>query len=49
MMPFSPEATVIRTYIDWLIALPWALKTEDDLNLKHAEDILEEDHYGLEK
>ncbi|MDD5686843.1 MAG: endopeptidase La [Elusimicrobia bacterium] len=49
MMPFSPEATVIRTYIDWLIALPWEIKTEDNLNLKHAEDILEEDHYGLEK
>ncbi|MBN1384438.1 MAG: endopeptidase La [Elusimicrobia bacterium] len=49
MMPFSPEATVIRTYIDWLIALPWAIKTNDNLDLKHAEKILDEDHYGLEK
>ena len=49
MMPFSPEATVIRTYIDWLIAIPWALKTDDNLDLKHAQSILDEDHYGLEK
>lgn len=49
MMPFSPEATVIRTYIDWLIALPWAIKTDDNLDLKHAQSILDEDHYGLEK
>ncbi|OGS47006.1 MAG: endopeptidase La [Elusimicrobia bacterium RIFOXYD2_FULL_34_15] len=49
MMAFSPEATVIRTYIDWLIALPWAVKTDDNLELQHAEKILEEDHYGLEK
>ncbi|MEW6556664.1 MAG: endopeptidase La [Elusimicrobiota bacterium] len=49
MMPFSPEATVIRTYIDWLISLPWSAKTEDNLDLEHAETILEDDHYGLEK
>ncbi|MFH0948571.1 MAG: endopeptidase La [Elusimicrobiota bacterium] len=49
MMPFSPEATVIRTYIDWLIVLPWTTKTDDNLNLKHAQNILDEDHYGLEK
>ncbi|PKM92610.1 MAG: endopeptidase La, partial [Elusimicrobia bacterium HGW-Elusimicrobia-4] len=49
MMPFSPESTVIRTYIDWLVALPWALKTDDNLDLKHAQSILDEDHYGLEK
>lgn len=49
MMPFSPEATVIRTYIDWLIALPWTVKTDDNLDLKHAEKILDEDHYGLKK
>ncbi|HCJ67599.1 MAG TPA: endopeptidase La [Elusimicrobia bacterium] len=49
MAPFSPEATVIRTYIDWLIALPWAIKTKDNLDLKRAQEILEEDHYGLEK
>lgn len=49
MAPFSPEATVIRTYVDWLIALPWAIKTKDNLELKRAQEILEEDHYGLEK
>jgi len=49
MAPFSPEATVIRTYVDWLIALPWAIKTKDNLDLKRAQEILEEDHYGLEK
>ena len=49
MMPFSPEATVIRTYIDWLIVVPWNEKTKDNLDIKHAEEILNEDHYGLEK
>jgi len=47
--PFSPEATVIRTYLDWLINLPWAVKTEDQLDIKGAEKILNEDHYGLDK
>ncbi|MFH1714741.1 MAG: endopeptidase La [Elusimicrobiota bacterium] len=49
MMPFSPEATVIRTYLDWLITLPWDKKTNDRLDVKTAEKILEEDHYGLQK
>ncbi len=49
MMPYSPEATVIRTYLDWLISLPWAVKTKDNLELKRAEKILNRDHYGLEK
>lgn len=49
MYPTSPEATVSRNYIDWLIALPWSVKTEDDLDIKNAEKILNEDHYGLEK
>ena len=49
MMPLSPEATVIRTYLDWLISLPWDVQTPDNLDIKHAEDILNEDHYGLEK
>lgn len=49
MMPFSPEATVIRTYIDWLLVVPWSEKTKDNLDLKHAEEILNDDHYGLEK
>jgi ATP-dependent Lon protease len=45
----SAEYTVARTYLDWLLDLPWSVKTEDNLNLKDAEAILEGDHYGLEK
>ena len=48
-MPMSPEATVIRTYLDWLITLPWSQKTEDNLDIVAAHKILEEDHYGLDK
>ncbi len=47
--PFSPEATVIRNFVDWLVTVPWAAKTEDQLDLANAKKILEEDHYGLEK
>ncbi len=49
MMPYSPEATVVRTYLDWLISLPWSIKTQDVLNIHKAKQILDEDHYGLEK
>ncbi|MBI4056344.1 MAG: endopeptidase La [Elusimicrobia bacterium] len=49
MMPFSPEATVSRTYLDWLIHIPWSKKTKDNLDLNRAKKILDEDHYGLEK
>ncbi|WP_077621330.1 endopeptidase La [Sediminibacillus massiliensis] len=45
----SAESSVIRNYIDWLITLPWTSKTEDNLDVNHAEKILDEDHYGLEK
>lgn len=45
----SAESAVIRTYIDWLFALPWTQRTEDNLDLAHAEKVLNEDHYGLEK
>lgn len=48
-MPLSPEATVIRTYIDWLIALPWNIQTTDNLDIEHAKKVLDEDHFGLEK
>jgi ATP-dependent Lon protease len=47
--PFSPEIGVIRTYLEWLTELPWAVQTEDRLDLGEAGIILEADHYGLEK
>ncbi len=46
---FSPEATVIRNYLDWLIDVPWFKKTRDNLDIGHVKEILDEDHYGLEK
>lgn len=45
----SAESAVIRNYIDWLVALPWTKATEDRLDIKRADRILEEEHYGLEK
>lgn len=45
----SAEGSVIRNYVEWLIGIPWSNKTEDHIDIKHAEDILNEDHYGLEK
>ena len=49
MPPMAAEAVVVRTYIDWLLALPWSSRTEDRLDLPEAARILDEDHYGLEK
>jgi len=49
MAPMSPESTVSRTYIDWLLEYPWGAFTKDSLDLRRAERILDEDHYGLEK
>jgi ATP-dependent Lon protease len=49
MPPMSAEATVSRNYLDWLIAVPWHKKTRENRDLKHAESVLHEDHYGLEK
>ncbi len=49
MMPFSPEATVVRTYLDWLITLPWSVKTQDSIDIHKSKQLLDEDHYGLEK
>jgi len=49
MMPQSPEASVIRTYIEWLLDLPWKKLTKDNLDLVRAKEILDEDHYGLDK
>ena len=45
----SPEQGVIRTYVDWLVGLPWGVSTDDNLDLTDAERVLNEDHYGLEK
>jgi ATP-dependent Lon protease len=49
MSPYSPEANVIRTYLDWLIEIPWNKKTEDNINIKKAEEILNKNHYGLDE
>ena len=49
MPPMSAEGTVSRTYIDWLLSVPWKQKTKDIKDLSRAEDVLNEDHYGLEK
>ena len=49
MHPTSAEATVVRNYIDWIIGLPWYEKSEENYDLAKAEEILEEDHYGLKK
>jgi ATP-dependent Lon protease len=49
MPPQAAEYTVSRTYIDWLVSLPWSVSTQDNLNIKRAQKILDEDHYNLEK
>ena len=49
MPPMSAEATVSRNYLDWLVAVPWYKRSREGRNLKKAERILNEDHYGLEK
>jgi ATP-dependent Lon protease len=49
MPPMSSEANVVRNYIDWLLSMPWAEKTEDNLDLEKAEKVLDAQHYGLEK
>lgn len=49
MAPMSPEATVIRNYLDWLLSIPWNVKTAIKIDLKKAKKILDDQHYGLEK
>ena len=49
MPPMSAETTVVRNYLDWIISLPWNIKTEDIIDIKNAEEVLNKDHYGLEK
>lgn len=49
MPPMSPEVGIIRTYLDWLIDLPWGETTDDNLDVKHAAKVLDDNHYGLGK
>ncbi len=47
--PESAEHTVVRTYLDWLVSVPWAVSTDDNLDIKHARSVLDDDHFDLEK
>ena len=47
--PMSPEGSVIRTYLEWLAQVPWKKRTKDHLNIEHVRQVLDRDHYGLEK
>ncbi|HHY47582.1 MAG TPA: endopeptidase La, partial [Firmicutes bacterium] len=49
MPPMVAESVVVRTYLDWILSLPWSVKTKDRIDVKVARQILDEDHYGLEK
>ncbi|MDD6173924.1 MAG: endopeptidase La [Elusimicrobia bacterium] len=49
MAPFSPESTVSRTFLDWLVNMPWAISTEDILDIASAKKVLDEGHFGLDK
>ncbi len=49
MSPMSAEATVVRNYIDWLLSLPWYERTKDNIDLDRVEELLDKNHYGLEK
>jgi ATP-dependent Lon protease len=47
--PLSPESTVLRGYLDWMINVPWYKRTKDNLDIAHVKQILDEDHFGLDK
>lgn len=49
MPSFSPEVSYVRTYLDWLVNLPWAKKSDEKIDIKQAKKILDEDHFGLDK
>lgn len=49
MSQFNPESSYVRTYLDWLVELPWAASAGSEVDIKKSEDILNEDHYGLKK
>src|SRR5918998_4355425 len=47
--PAAAEYGVIRTYLEWILSLPWSTTTEDNLDLEHARKVLDEDHYDIDK
>jgi ATP-dependent Lon protease len=49
MPPMSPEVSIVRSYIDWLMSLPWTESTTDNLDIQHVAEVLDSQHYGLEK
>ena len=49
MSPMSAEATVVRNYLDWMLSIPWSKKNKINKDIDHAEEVLEADHYGLDK
>lgn len=49
MSPHNPEAGYLRNYLDWLVDMPWSIRSDDQISLKRAVEVLEEDHYGLKK
>jgi len=49
MPPMAPEVGIIRSYIEWILDLPWSAMTDDNLDVRHAADVLDRDHYGLQK
>ncbi len=49
MSPMSAEATVVRNYVDWMLSLPWNEVSDDEIDLGRAQEVLDDDHYGLEK
>ncbi|MEN8832419.1 endopeptidase La [Pacificibacter sp.] len=49
MSPMSAEATVVRNYLDWMLSIPWGVKSRVKKDLKRAEEVLDKDHYGLDK
>ncbi|MEK7119829.1 MAG: AAA family ATPase, partial [Patescibacteria group bacterium] len=49
MSQYNPEASYVRTYLDWLVELPWAVASPNNVNIKEAEAVLDNDHYGLKK
>ncbi len=49
MPPLAPEVGIVRSYLDWILELPWTQRTEDNLDIAHARQVLERNHYGLRK